>query len=91
MKQYLHEILYLLGEDRARLPWMAVLFLSLSVLDLAGCGLIAPYVSLTQTKLSSEYPERFSRWLSGIRGQLAGGHRAAGESGVDEFAETGAW
>jgi len=46
MKQYLHEILYLLGEDRARLPWMAVLFLSLSVLDLAGLGLIAPYVSL---------------------------------------------
>ncbi|WP_457676133.1 ABC transporter ATP-binding protein [Thiolapillus sp.] len=46
MKQYLHEILYLLGEDRARLPWMAVLFLALSVLDLAGLGLIAPYVSL---------------------------------------------
>ena len=46
MKQYLHEILYLLGEDRARLPWMVLLFLALSLLDLASLGLIAPYVSL---------------------------------------------
>ncbi|BAO43674.1 ABC transporter ATP-binding protein [Thiolapillus brandeum] len=46
MKRYLHEIYYLLGEDRSRLPRMVLLFLALSVLDLASLGLIAPYVSL---------------------------------------------
>ena len=44
--QYLHEILTLLGEDRRKLPALIVLFLGVSLLDLAGLGLIAPYITM---------------------------------------------
>ena len=44
--QYLREILTLLGEDRRKLPALVVLFLGVSLLDLAGLGLIAPYIAL---------------------------------------------
>ena len=44
--QYLHEILTLLGDDRRKLPALIVLFLGVSLLDLAGLGLIAPYIAL---------------------------------------------
>jgi hypothetical protein len=44
--QYLREILTLLGEDRRKLPALVVLFLGVSLLDLAGLGLIAPYIGL---------------------------------------------
>ena len=43
---YLREILTLLGEDRRKLPALVVLFLGVSLLDLAGLGLIAPYIEL---------------------------------------------
>lgn len=46
MIRYLREILDLLGEGRRRLPWLAVLFLAASLLDLAGIGLVGPYVAL---------------------------------------------
>ena len=46
MSRYLHEILYLLGEDRRRLPWLVLLFLGSSLLDLAGIGLVGPYIAL---------------------------------------------
>ena len=45
-KKYLREILTLLGEDRRKLPALVVLFLGVSLLDLAGLGLIAPYITL---------------------------------------------
>lgn len=41
---YLKEIFYLLGKDRKKLPWLILLFLVSSMLDLAGLGLIGPYV-----------------------------------------------
>ena len=44
--QYLREILTLLGEDRRKLPGLVVLFLGVSLLELAGLGLIAPYITL---------------------------------------------
>ena len=44
--QYLHEILTLLDEDRRKLPVLVALFLGVSLLDLAGLGLIAPYIAL---------------------------------------------
>ena len=44
--QYLREILTLLGEDRRKLPALVVLFIGVSMLDLAGLGLIAPYIAL---------------------------------------------
>ena len=45
-RQYLHEILTLLGDDRRKLPALVLLFLGASMLDLAGLGLIAPYIAL---------------------------------------------
>ena len=44
--QYLHEILTLVGEDKLKLPALLFIFLGVSLLDLAGLGLIAPYIAL---------------------------------------------
>ena len=44
--KYLREILDLLGDKRRKLPWLLILFISSSVLDILGLGLIGPYVSL---------------------------------------------
>jgi ATP-binding cassette, subfamily B, bacterial PglK len=46
MHKYLHEILTLLGRDKKRLPGLLLLFLVVSMLDLAGLGLIGPYISI---------------------------------------------
>jgi ATP-binding cassette, subfamily B, bacterial PglK len=46
MKQYLKEILFLLDDDRRKIPWLIILFIGSSFLDLAGLGLIGPYVAL---------------------------------------------
>ena len=46
MKKYIREILELLGNEQKYIPWFVVLILGLSVLDLAGLGLIGPYVTL---------------------------------------------
>jgi ABC-type multidrug transport system fused ATPase/permease subunit len=43
---YLKRILYLLGPDRIKIPFLFLLFLGTSVLDLAGLGIIAPYIAL---------------------------------------------
>lgn len=45
-RKYLKEILYLLGKDRRRLPSLLLLFFSVSFLDLAGIGIIGPYIAL---------------------------------------------
>jgi ABC-type multidrug transport system fused ATPase/permease subunit len=44
--QYLREILYLLGKDRRRVPGLLLIFMATSLLELAGLGLIAPYITL---------------------------------------------
>ena len=44
--QYLNEILFLIGNNKRKLPLMGILFIISSFLDLAGIGLIAPYVTL---------------------------------------------
>ena len=46
MIQYFREILYLLGDDKKKLPILIVIFIGVSLLDLAGIGLIGPYVAL---------------------------------------------
>jgi ATP-binding cassette, subfamily B, bacterial PglK len=46
MKKYINEILYLLGDERKKLPFLFILFISSSLLDLAGLGLIGPYIGL---------------------------------------------
>ena len=52
MKQYFKEIVLLLGDDSRKIPWMILLFLCSSFLDLAGLGLIGPYVALAITPSS---------------------------------------
>ena len=42
---YIKDVLYLLGEDRKKIKWLIIVFLMISLLDLAGLGLIAPYIS----------------------------------------------
>ncbi|MDA9801511.1 ABC transporter ATP-binding protein/permease [Candidatus Pseudothioglobus singularis] len=46
MRQYLYEMYFLLGSDKKKLPWLVFLFFLLSLLDIAGIGLIGPYVTL---------------------------------------------
>ena len=43
---YFREILYLLDEDRKKIPFLLFLFLVSSLLDLASLGLIGPYVGM---------------------------------------------
>jgi ABC-type bacteriocin/lantibiotic exporter with double-glycine peptidase domain len=61
-RQHLREIFYLLGNDRRRLPGLLLLFLATSMLDIAGLGLIVPYISLVVN------PEQA---MTGTLGQLA--------------------
>ena len=42
--QYFKEIVFLLGEDKKKLPLLLVFFASLSLLELAGLGLIGQFV-----------------------------------------------
>ena len=46
MLPYINEIFYLLGPDYRKLPAICLLFTTASMLDLAGLGLIGPYVTL---------------------------------------------
>lgn len=46
MIQYLKEIIFLLGDNHRKIPWLIILFLGSSFLDLVGLGLIGPYVAL---------------------------------------------
>ena len=46
IRQYLLEIQYLLGPDKNKIPFLIIFFLAISLLDLAGLGLIMPYISL---------------------------------------------
>jgi len=52
LKQYFKEIVLLLGDESRKIPWMILLFLCSSFLDLAGLGLIGPYVALAITPSS---------------------------------------
>ena len=46
MKDYLKKILYLVGDDVRKIPWMILLFVCISIFEIASLGLIVPYVSL---------------------------------------------
>ena len=46
MNDYLKKIFYLVGDDVKKIPRMLVLFLSISVFEIVGLGLIVPYISL---------------------------------------------
>ena len=44
--KYIYEVLYLLDKDKYKLPWLILLFLFVSIMDLIGIGVIGPYISL---------------------------------------------
>ncbi len=46
LKNYIHEVSVLLGQSRAQVYRLLILFLFSSFLDILGIGLIAPYVTL---------------------------------------------
>jgi len=46
MFEYMKEVFHLLGDDKRKFPIMLLLFLGLSMLDVAGIGLIGPYAAL---------------------------------------------
>jgi len=52
--KYLKEILFLLDEDRKKIPWMILIFWISSLLDLVGLGLISPYIALILRPESAE-------------------------------------
>ncbi len=52
MFSYLREIFSLLGEDRRKLPLLIFLFICTSILDIAGLGLIGPYIGILVNSLS---------------------------------------
>ena len=44
--KYLREILFLMGDGKWKLPLILLLFIVMSVLEVLGIGLIAPYAAL---------------------------------------------
>jgi len=46
MQNYLKKIIFLLGDDKKKLPFFFMLFIMLSFLDVIGIGLIGPYISI---------------------------------------------
>lgn len=46
MRLFLQQTLYLLGKDKIKLPFMLMVFITSSTLDLLGIGLIGPYIAI---------------------------------------------
>ena len=46
MLKYLKEIIFLLGDDKRQLPILILFFIGLSLLEIIGIGMIAPYIAL---------------------------------------------
>lgn len=46
LKTYIKKIIYLVGEDKKEIPLIILFFLIISLFEIVGLGLIAPYVSL---------------------------------------------
>jgi len=64
MIQYLKEIIMLMGEDNKKLPRLLVLFFLVSFLDIAGIGLIGPYVSVVvDPSVAQEIFKQYSSWI----------------------------
>lgn len=64
MKLYLKEILHLLGSERKRLPGLFSFFLIISVFDVAGLGLIGPYIAVVADPgMAQEAAASLPNWL----------------------------
>ena len=66
-KNFFNKIMYLMGGNAKKLPQLVVLVLALSLLDLAGIGLVAPYVSIIlQPELFAENYKHFGFILNRV-------------------------
>ena len=54
---YLSEIIFLLGRDLVKIPFLIICFLMIGILDVLGIGLIVPFVSLLVAPEMLERPE----------------------------------
>ena len=57
---YINEIFYIIKDDRKRFPWLVFLFLFSSLIDLAGLGIIGPYIAIIID------PDKTSQGYAGI-------------------------
>jgi len=63
MKKYLLEIIFLLGSDKRKLPYIVLSFLILSTLDLAGVALIGPFIGVvTDANFTDSFIIRLNTW-----------------------------
>jgi len=46
MGLFLRQVLYLLGKDKNKLPFLILIFILASILELIGISLIGPYIGL---------------------------------------------
>lgn len=53
---YLKQIIFIIGNDRSRVPFLILIFIASSLLDIVGLGIIFPYVSLILNPDSSLDP-----------------------------------
>ena len=54
-KNFISKIFFLIGEDKKKLPKMVFSFITLSIFDLIGLGLIAPFISLILSSDNSSF------------------------------------
>jgi ATP-binding cassette, subfamily B, bacterial PglK len=67
---YLRQIIFLVGKDIRRIPWLLLAFITSSLMDLIGLGLIFPYVSLIMNPESIQN-NSFYQYLSSAWGNPA--------------------
>lgn len=66
LRRYLHQVLEILGEDRRKLPWLGLIVVSASLLDMLGIGLIGPFVALVadpEVLQRHELGQRVQEWV----------------------------
>ena len=72
-RQYLREILVLLDKDRGKIPWLLLLFIGSSLLEVIGLSLIGYYVTLVVNpeivalEFVDQYLERLGFNINGSR------------------------
>lgn len=68
MKRYLHDYFRVLGDSRQRIPWIVLLLLFSTLLDVVGLGLIAPLIAAVTGSGQGTYGAGLPGWLVGYGG-----------------------
>jgi len=59
IKNYVYKLIFLLGNDAKKIPFLITSFVLISLIEILGLGLIAPFVSLILNKDTSESLNKF--------------------------------